>query len=223
MQQPEGYGNGTSKICKLERSLYGLKQASRCWHERFTDFLKKFNLKATRSDPCVFTSNQRENTLILAIYIDDRLIAASNQATADALLTQLKREFDVTKGIFSLFLGFQIERGVDGSVFLHQSGYAKRVLERFNVADANPVAVPMDNHQELSVSVHGKQESGGVRTPYREAVGSLIYLAIGTRPDIAFTLSTVSQYLESPDKIHWNAVKRILKYLKGTVDYGLFF
>lgn len=223
IQQPEGYDNETSKICKLERSLYGLKQASRCWHERFTAFLREFNLRATRSDPCVFTSNQRDNTLILAIYIDDGLIAASNQATADALLTQLKKKFEVIRGNLSLFLGFQIERSADGSIFLHQSGYARKVLERFNVADANPVAIPMDKHQELSVLVHGKHESGRVQAPYREAVGSLMYLAIGTRPDIAFALSTVSQYLESPDKIHWNAVKRILKYLKGTVDYGLIF
>lgn len=81
----------------------------------------------------------------------------------------------------------------------------------------------MDKHQELSISIYGKQESARVRAPYHEAVGSLMYLAIGTRPDIAFALSTVSQYLESPDKIHWNAVKRVLKYLKGTVDFGLIF
>lgn len=88
------------------------------------------------------------------------------------------------------------------------------------MADAHPVAVPMDKHQELSVLMHGKQQFGGVQAPYREAVGSLMYLGIGTRPDIAFALSTVSQYLESPDKIHWSAVKRILKYLKGTLNYG---
>lgn len=171
----------------------------------------------------LYKESAREYTLILAIYIDDGLIAASAQATADALLTQLSREFEVTQGTLSLFLGFQIERSPDGSIFLHQSGYARKVLERFQMSDANPVAIPIDKHQELSVSVHGKQEPGGVRAPYREAVGSLMYLAIGTRPDFAFALSTVSLYVKSPDKIHWNAVKRILKYLKGTVNYGLVF
>lgn len=131
MQQPEGYKNGTNRICKLERSLYGLKQASRCWHERFTAFLKKFNLKATKSDPCVFTTSQPDGALILAIYIGDGLVAASDRETAEALLTQLNRKFEVTKGDLSLFLGFQIERRPDGSIFLHQTGYARKVLERF--------------------------------------------------------------------------------------------
>lgn len=97
------------------------------------------------------------------------------------------------------------------------------------MTDANPESVPMDRHQTLCVSIHGKERATRVRAPYREAVGSLIYLVVGsliylgTRPDIAFALSTVSQYLELLDKIHWNAVKRILKYLKGTIDFGLIF
>lgn len=223
MKQPEGYENGTENICKLERSLYGLKQASKCWHERFTNSLKKFNLQPTKSDPCVFTNNQNPSTLILAIYIDDGLVAATDSQDVNALLAELKKEFEVTTGDLNLFLGFQIERRQDGSIFLHQTGYAKKILERFHATESNPVSIPMDKHQELSVAAHGKQESTGVRAPYREAVGSLMYLAIGTRPDIAYALSTVSQYLESPDKIHWNAVKRILKYLRGTVDFGLTF
>lgn len=146
MKQPEGYENGTEDVCRLERSLYGLKEASRCWHERFTNSLKKFNLKPTRSDPCVFTNDQCRNSLILAIYIDDGLIAASDNAAVNALLTELEREFEVTTGKLTLFLGFQIERGVDGSIFLHQAGNARRVLERFNMNNANAVAVPMDKH-----------------------------------------------------------------------------
>lgn len=98
-----------------------------------------------------------------------------------ALLTELKKEFEVTTDI-SLFLGFQIERCKYGSIFLHQTGYAKTILERFKMTDANPVAIPMDRHQTLCVSMHGKKQATRVRTPYRETVGSLMYLAVGTRP-----------------------------------------
>lgn len=91
MKQPEGYEEETSTICKLERALYGLKQASRCWHERFTAFLKKYDLKPTNSNPCVFTNNQEEGTLILAIYIDDGLIAASSHEVASMLSSQFRK------------------------------------------------------------------------------------------------------------------------------------
>lgn len=180
-------------------------------------------MKPTKADPCVFTDHEEESTLILAIYIDDGLIAATDAAIVTTLLTELKREFEVTTGTLNLFLGLQIERCRDGSIFLHQTSYTRKILERFNMTDANLVAVSIDKHQTLCVSMHGKERATRVQTPYREAVGSLMYLAIGTRPDIAFALSTVSQYLELPDKIHWNAVKRILKYLKETADYGLVF
>jgi len=174
MKQPEGYEDGTKNVCRLERSLYGLKQASKCWHERFTTFLKKFNLKPTTADPCVFIDHEEESTLILAIYIGDGLIAAMDVTVMNALFTELEREFEVTTSTLSLFLGFQIERCKDGSIFLHQTGYARKVLERFNMTDANPESVPMDRHQTLCVSIHGKERATRVRAPYREAVGSLM-------------------------------------------------
>lgn len=91
------------------------------------------------------------------------------------------------------------------------------------MSDAHPVTIPMDKHQELNVSMHKANGKEQLRAPNRKAVGSLMYLAVLTRPDIAFALSSVSQHLEKPNKIQWNAVKRILKYLKSTQDYELLF
>lgn len=216
MQQPEGYEDGTGRVCKLRRSLYGLKQSSRCWNKRFTGFLQRFQLKATNADPCVFTSQKQEQKLILVIYIDDGLVVAQDQELISNLLNELKGEFEITYHDANLFLGMHIERAPDGSIFLHQETYARRVFERFK-REANPVAIPADPHQELA------QAGDQSEAPYREAVGSLMYLSVATRPHITFAVNRASRYLEKPTTTQWKAVKRILKYLKGTISYGLKF
>ena len=223
MQQPEGYDDGTGRICRLKRSLYGLKQSTRCWNRCFTKFLKKFNLKATNADPCVFTSQDNNEKLILAIYIDDGLIVSQNHELIDKLLDGLKTEFEITHNDANLFLGMQIKRSSDGSIFLHQETYAKRILERCRLAEANPVTIPADPHQELSPLVQAGGQSKLTAAPYRESVGSLMYLSVATRPDITFAVHQASRYLENSTETHWKTVKRIIKYLKGTTGYGLHF
>lgn len=222
MKQPEGFDDGTGRVCKLNRSLYGLKQSSRCWNKCFTDFLKDANLTATQSDPCVFTSHENDKRLILAIYIDDGLMMCSDPQQMDNLLSEMRNRFEITDNELNLFLGLQIERGSDGSILVHQEMYAKKVLDRFNMENANPVTIPADPLHELSPLAHSGNEKE-TSAPYRQAIGSLMYLSVATRPDITFAVNLASRYLETATKIHWNAVKRILKYLKGTTGYGLKF
>lgn len=222
MKQPEGCDDGTGRVCKLNKSLYGLKQASRCWNERFTNFLRDNNFKKINSDPCVFINNGKETLTILAIYIDDGLLATKDEKLAKKLFQKLGKEFEIVIGNAKFFLGFQIDKQIDGSIIMHQTSYANQLLKRFNMKDANPVTIPADKNHNLNPNLHpNSQLAQGV--PYREAVGSLMYLAVGTRPDVAYALSTVSQFLSNPYKIHWEAVKRILKYLKGTANYGIKF
>lgn len=105
---------------------------------------------------------------------------------------------------------------------MHQESYNKKVLCRFKMEDVNAVAVPDQHHQMCAdVNKNGHQEA--LNVPYRQVIGNLMYLSIGTRPDITFSVNSASQYLENPMKIHWNACKRILKYLKGTIDHGFYF
>lgn len=127
---------------------------------------------------------------------------------------------DIKVCLLSLFLGMEIKRCPDGSIFVNQSSYARKVLSRFRMENGNAVTVPADQHQDLSLSTN---QEGRVNVPYKEAVGSLLYLAMVTRPDLTYAVNSVSQYAESPKKAHWCAVKRILKYVKGTVDYGILF
>lgn len=115
----------------------------------------------------------------------------------------------------------QIERLPDGSIFMHQENYAKKIVHRFRIEDVNAVASPADPHHQMCANVHKNGHQEVSNCPYRQVIGSLMYLSIGARPDITFFMN--SQYFKEPKKIHWNACKRILKYLKATMDHELFF
>lgn len=139
MKQPKGYEDGTKRVCRLNRSIYGLKQASRCWNNRFTTVLNRFGLFPTDTDPCVFISGDAETHLILTVHIDDGLIAAVNQELINKLLRELKAEFEITTSEISTYLGLQIERLKDGSIFIHQEVYTRKILKRFRMEEANAV------------------------------------------------------------------------------------
>lgn len=114
MKQPERYSDGSDRVCKLNRSLYGLKQAPRCWNQQFVNFIKQYSLKQSLADPCLF------NKLLVIIYVDDGLIAGSNQEEIQMFIRELKQEFKITVGPPESFLGIHILRQKDGSIFLTQ-------------------------------------------------------------------------------------------------------
>jgi transposase InsO family protein len=215
MKQPQGFEDGSDKVCKLKRSLYGLKQSPRCWNRKFTDVLNKYGLQVSDSDPCLFTSKDRK--LLIALYVDDGLVAAQNQSHLSRFLEELKAHFEITVSPVSNFLGLQVTQHDNGSVFVCQEDYTKKMLAKFGMTDCNPVMTPMEKNY-LTVE---NEEPISAGTPYREAVGSLLYLATGTRPDIAYAVNTVSQAVCAPSQKDWQAVKRIFRYLKGTSHLGI--
>jgi len=216
MRQPPGYEDGTDRVCKLIKSLYGLKQSPRCWNKKFKDFLEKHGLEVSEADPCLFYSTVDGHKLIIALYVDDGLVAAQNEEDLNSFLFELSSEFHVTVLPATCFLGLQIRLLNDGSISVSQENYALKVLQKFNMFECNKVTTPMDK-------VTACESNGCIedKVPFREAVGSLMYLVIGTRPDIAFAVSTVSKVLEKPTKEDWEKVKRIFKYLKGTYQMGI--
>lgn len=207
MKQPEGYQDGTGRVCKLQKSLYGLKQCSRCWNEKFTYILKKFNLKPTDADSCVFIKKTNQGMLILAIYIDGGLIASTSSKLTDDLLNCLQTSFELKSGEVDNFQGLQIEKLADGSIFINQGNYARKIVLKFRLDDAKNVAVPADK-SILDLLIKNDKKSESTNAPYAEAIGSLMYLAIGSRPDIAFVVNSLSQHLQDPRKIHWDNVKQ---------------
>jgi len=220
MTQPEGFNDKSGRVCRLYKSLYGLKQSPRCWNQCFVDFVKKQNLKASTADPCLFVRQKDGKKLFVAIYVDDGLVAGTDEVEVEEFMDQLAHSFQITRGSLGQFLGMSITQLSDSSIFVNQSAYAKKVLSRFQMDCANPVATPSDKSY---VSNDEQNDPIGKEIPYRQAVGSLMYLAIATRPDLAYAISVVSENLENPKTSDWCAVKRIFKYLKGTVDFGLLY
>lgn len=219
-----GYLDEDVYMTQPERSLYGLKQAPRCWNHRLVNCLKKFNMECTSVENCVFQSkDSSDDKLILAIYVDDGLVASRSKKRIRELLNYLEEELEIKSNPLSLFLGVQFQRLNDELIFIHQSVYTQRVLSRFNMDGGNEVSIPADTHTNLSLFESSKEGMEPIKAPYREAVGALLFLSMITRPDIAFAVNAVSQYSANPQKVHWNAVKRILKYLKGTVEHGILF
>lgn len=219
MEQPVGFTDGTNKVCKLIKGLYGLKQASRCWNHKFKHFIEVFGFQSCKSDPCVFVSYRKDILIVLAIHVDDGLIIADDIGAINCVMKHLQDKFEMKVMDLGCFLGLQIERNDDGSIFIHQAAYAKRVLSRIEMVECTPVMTPSDPNQPMC----SFENSESSKFPYRELIGSLMYLAVATRPDIAHAVGIVSRYLEKPTTTHERAAKRILKYIKGTINFGIFF
>lgn len=217
MKPPEGYVSDKGKVCKLKRSLYGLKQAPRCWNKTITDHILKIGFKQCDSDPCLFKRGEEKYKLVLALYIDDGLIASACPEETEKFMNEMKQRFKITSKSGSYFLGIEIESKTDGSIKIDQKGYAKRLLERFGMQDCKAAVTPIVKDTVLSLDDKNDAHS----FPYRQAVGALSYLMVGTRPDIAFATGVVSRTLDHPTTKDVARVKRILRYVKGTINVGI--
>lgn len=209
-------------VCHLRKSLYGLKQAPRCWNQRFTEFLCKFNFNVSDADKCIFIGRVQGHTMYLALYVDDGLLACESTRAIESVIAWLKTEFEITTGDGSYFVGLEIQYNrSQNSLFVSQSAYTKRILEKFGMISSKSVCIPADPCNVLRPAENDEECINDV--PYREVVGSLNYLAIVSRPDVAFAVSNVSKFLSRHGRSHWNAVKRILSYLVGTPNLGIHF
>jgi len=226
MKQPEGFQNDDQEIvCKLRKSLYGLKQSPRCWNQKFRKFLSLFNLKPLESDKCVFRGTINEVEIWLALCVDDGMLMSTCPGTLALVIKELRLQFEIKIDSSNYFVGIKINRDRQNKrMSLNQQGYIERVLAKFNMQDCNPQVIPANPSLEPQSHLCSSEDGSSEKTlniPYREAVGSLMFLAVMTRPDIAFAVGQVSRFLNEPSKSHWTAVKRIMRYLAGTKSYGI--
>lgn len=218
MEYPQGYSNDTKKYCRLQKSLYGLKQSPRQWNKKFDEFVKLFNLRQSSIDKCFYYNEKR--TLFLIIYVDDGLISSTDKPLMKQLIAHLKKHFELKVTHCDSYLGLKIKRdSADKSITIDQSTYIQSILERFNMCDCNPISTPEEvgNLKELTNS-----EPLNPEAPFKELIGSLLYLVTCSRPDIAHALSIASR-TSKPTVAHWKFLKRILRYLKGTQNIGIRF
>lgn len=217
MDQPEGFKDNTNRVCKLHKSLYGLKQSPRIWNDTFKNVMNDLGFQQSVADPCMFYCTSDTEKLIVVLYVDDGLVVGTSKTTINEFLTNLASKFKITIESSSSFLNISIGRQDDGSIFIGQKAYAESILKRFNLEDANPVSTAIEKGQLSNIDVDEEL----INIPYREAVGCLMYLAVATRPDIAYAVNFASQFLEKPGQQHWAIVKRIFKYIKGTSRLGI--
>lgn len=217
MKQPEGYNDDSGKVCLLKKSLYGLKQAPRCWNRRMENFLLKMGFKISEADPCLYIREHDNRKILLVLYVDDGLVAATNPEDLKLVISELKTEFKIVEKKADYFLGLEIEKSA-GKIKIHQTAYAKKILEKFNFAECKSVSTPIVKGAE---SILSGKDSREVNFPYRQAIGALMYLMLGTRPDLAYTIGYLSRFLEKPSQENIIGVKRVFRYLAGSLNKGI--
>lgn len=216
MDYPDGYPNPKNKVCRLIKSLYGLKQAPRQWNKKFDSFLRKFNLHQSQVDRCLYYDN--EQSIYLAIYVDDGL-AISKDKILEKLINYLKENFELKVMDCESYLGFQVERNRENkTIKLSQENYTEKVIERFGMKCCKPASTP----EEVEAYDMDLEEILTPEYPFKQLVGSLLYLVSCTRPDIAHAVSVASR-TSKPTHGHWNRLKRVLRYLSKTKDFGITF
>ncbi|CAL1361567.1 unnamed protein product [Linum trigynum] len=231
MEQPEGFKKEKNEdyVCRLRKSLYGLKQAPRQWYKKFESVMGEQGYMKTTSDHCVFMKKFPDGDfIILLLYVDDMLIAGQNVSKINDLKKELSKSFAMKDlGPAKQILGVRIvrDRGAK-KIWLSQEKYIEKVLQRFHMDNAKAVSCPLANHFTLTSKQSPsteKEKAEMDKIPYASAVGSLMYAMVCTRPDIAHAVGVVSRFLSKPGKEHWEAVKWILRYLRGSSKMSLCF
>jgi hypothetical protein len=229
LKVPETYNTKSHGMysIKLKRSLYELKQSGRMWYNRLNEYLTQKGYHNNPICPCVFIKRSKSGFVIIAVYVDDLNIIGTPEEI-ESTAAYLKSEFEMKDlGKTKFCLGLQIEHLRNG-IFLHQSTYVINVLKRFNMDKAHPLSSPMvvrslDIKKDCFRPKEDNEEILGPEVPYLSAIGALMYLANNTRPDISFSVNLLARYSSAPTQRHWNGIKHIFRYLRGTTDMGLLY
>ncbi|KAJ6050443.1 uncharacterized protein N7446_010552 [Penicillium canescens] len=212
MELPEGFEE-PGYVCRLRRSLYGLKQAPRIWYQCVHRVLASHGFTMAQSDNCVFY----KSNCVVCVYVDDFLVAAANTHEIEKVQQALQTEFRLNDlGTPRSFLGIQFDYHVDGSVSIHQHQYIQKVLSDFGMESCQPKSTPMNPKHILNHRPDEEPPDEEAKARYATAIGSLMYLMVGTRPDIAFALGMLSRFTAQPQSHHQVALQRLLRYVKAT-------
>ncbi|CAJ2642890.1 unnamed protein product [Trifolium pratense] len=219
MHQPPGFRNPQypEHVCLLKKSLYGLKQAPRAWYQRFTDYVAKLGFSHSISDHSLFIYHHGNDNAYILLYVDDIILTASSDALRDSIMSQLSSEFAMKDlGLLSYFLGISVTKHTSG-LFLSQKKYAEEIIERAGMSSCKSSPTPVDTKAKLSGSYGNPYHDP---TEYRSLAGALQYLTF-TRPDISYAVQQVCLFMHDPKTQHMSALKRIIRYIHDTLDFGL--
>lgn len=216
IEAPEGLSIKNDECLKLERALYGLKQSPKVWNSTFDKCIRELGFEALASEPCLYREKTGER--VVALYVDDGLVIGPTKEECIQLIKNLNKFFKTNRVDSKIFLGMEINRSRDG-IHLSQGRFILDMLERFKMSQAGCLSRPISDTKDL---LEKDEAEDRVDIPYRAAIGCLQYCAQATRPDILFAAIFLSRFSEHPKSKHWSAVKKVMMYLKGTKDLGLF-
>lgn len=230
IEQPQGFVHiGKEKMVhRLKKAMYGTKQGAECWHKALVGSLFQLGFTRTTADPCIFVKRQDNKVMILGAHTDDSLIAYSHEEWATDIISKLDAFYELTdQGAPSRLLGMRIRRqGTIGAVTIDHSEYIDECAKVFNMADCNPHSTP---HQpglyftKTSCPTNSDDQREMACIPFARLIGCLNWMANISRPDIAYQVNVLCQFMSNPSKQHWSAAKRILSYLIGTKFLGIKF
>jgi hypothetical protein len=219
MDQPDGFvvKGEERKICKLLKYLYGLKQAPKQWHEKFDRMLTSVGFVVNNADKCVYYRHGGGEGVILCLYVDDILIFGTNMKVIYDVKSFLSKSFDMKDlGEADVILKIKLNKNKSG-ITLSQSHYVEKILSQFGFIDGKSSPTPYDP----SVILRKNKNEPTNQLKYSQIIGSLMYLASATRPDISFVVSKLSRFMSNLGIDHWYALERIMRYLCGTMSYKI--
>ncbi|GJV55514.1 retrovirus-related pol polyprotein from transposon TNT 1-94 [Tanacetum coccineum] len=221
VSQPEGFvdPDHPTHVYRLKKALYGLKQAPRAWYDTLSRFLLDNNFSKGAVDPTLFTQKIGKHILLVQIYVDDIIFASTDPKACDIFSNEMSSKFQMSMmGQMSFFLGLQVSQNPRG-IFINQSKFALEILKKFRMDSCDPVDTPMVDRLKLDEDPLGIPVD---QTRFRSMVGSLMHLT-ASRPDLVFSIRMCARYQGSPTKKHLEALKRVFRYLRGTINWGLWF
>ncbi|KAL5581999.1 hypothetical protein UlMin_014441 [Ulmus minor] len=220
MQPPPGFRRqGETLLCRLHKSIYGLKQASRSWFQKFFSTIHEFGFEQSRADYSLFTKVSGDSFTAILLYVDDMIITGNDDKSITAVKDFLGSRFKLKDlGPLKYFLGVEVARSKT-EISINQRKYTLDIFKEAGLLGAKPAKFPMEQNLKLDPSIGDLLENP---THYRRLIGKLIYLTI-TRPEISFYVNTLSQFMQEPRKPHLEAIHGILRYLKGSPRQGLLF
>ena len=229
-KQPEGFSSsqGEHFLCKLKKSIYGLKQASCQWYLKFPDVLSSFRFEENIMDQCIYQKVSENKICFLILYVDDILLATNDRGLMHEMKQFISNHFDMKDmGDASYVISIKIFGDKhNGILGLSQETYINKVLERFRMKDCSQSVAPIVKRDRLNLNQYLKNDFENEQMkniPYASIVGSIMYVQVYTRPDIAFAVSMLGRYQSNPGMGHWRATKKVLRYLQGTKEYMLMY
>jgi hypothetical protein len=224
VEQPPGHiaPGFENHVLKLDKALYGLKQASNVWATAFKNAMLKLDYTQSTADDSIFTlsSTPSSGRTIVAIYVDDILVLAKHNSAIDTLVAQLGQTFRIRPmGPVKRFLSMDIIRPNSFTIHVSHQNYVQRILTKFNMQNCNPAKTPCDSQSIPPKTVDGDEPTDAEE--YRSITGSIMHLAVYTRPDIMFATSKLAQFNDNPSVQHYHAAKHLLRYIQGTKHFVL--